>query len=262
MTPGAPPATVLAAFGAAGQPVRLTGGRGAAWRVGNLVLKPLDISPAELAWQAQVAQSIRREGFRLATPLCARDGSLAAGGWSAWEFVKGRHEAGRWLDIIAAGERLHAAVAGLPWPDFLRARVDPWAAADRVAWGEADPERLGRGSGVADLLAARRPIAAANQVVHGDLTGNVLFADPLPPAIIDLAIYWRPAAYASAIVVADALVWEGADPRVFDTLGSTPDFSQHLIRALIFRIVAHQDPRSADRFLPTVALACRLAQSG
>jgi hypothetical protein len=38
----------------------------------------------------------------------------------------------------------------------------------------------------------------------------VLFHDGLPPAIIDFTPYWRPVGYASAIVVADALVWEGA----------------------------------------------------
>jgi len=31
------------------------------------------------------------------------------------------------------------------------------------------------------------------------------------PAIIDFAPYWRPAAFAAAIAVADALIWEAAD---------------------------------------------------
>jgi hypothetical protein len=49
-------------------------------------------------------------------------------------------------------------------------------------------------------------------LIHGDLTGNVLFHDELPPAIIDFTPYWRPLEFQSAVVVADALVWEGAPP--------------------------------------------------
>jgi hypothetical protein len=74
-------------------------------------------------------------------------------------------------------------------------------------------------------------------VIHGDLTGNVLFAEPLPPAIIDLAVYWRPPGYATAIVVADAIAWEGATAGNLREATSAPGFGQLLARALLFRIV-------------------------
>ncbi len=35
---------------------------------------------------------------------------------------------------------------------------------------------------------------APPQLVHGDLTGNLLFHTSLPPAVIDLSPYWRPTA--------------------------------------------------------------------
>jgi Ser/Thr protein kinase RdoA (MazF antagonist) len=59
---------------------------------------------------------------------------------------------------------------------------------------------------VARLLAARRPAGAPSQLIHGDLTRNVLFADEQPPADIDFSPYWRPKAFASAIVAVDAVV--------------------------------------------------------
>ena len=52
--------------------------------------------------------------------------------------------------------------------------------------------------------------------MHGDLTGNVLFARGLPPAVIDFSPYWRPVGFASAVVVGDALLWEGADESLLD----------------------------------------------
>lgn len=51
-----------------------------------------------------------------------------------------------------------------------------------------------------------RPVCGPSQLVHGDLSGNVLFAEGLAPAIIDFSPYWRPTSYADAIVVIDAAV--------------------------------------------------------
>ena len=117
------------------------------------------------------------------------------------------------------------------------------------------------------LAAALRPVSAPSQLIHGDLGGNVLFHDRLPPAILDFSAYWRPVAFASAIVVVDALVWEGADARLLDAVGPIEDFGQYLVRALIFRAVtdwlaAQADPVTPaddDPWAPAVDLACRLA---
>jgi uncharacterized protein (TIGR02569 family) len=123
---------------------------------------------------------------------------------------------------------------------------------------------------VARLVAALRPLEAPSQLIHGDLTGNVLFDDQLAPAVIDFSPYWRPAAFASAIVVADALVWEGADDGILGAVAHLPDFAQYLLRALIYRAVTDRlfrldepiRPDGADPYLPAVELACRLAASG
>jgi uncharacterized protein (TIGR02569 family) len=217
-----PPAHVLAAFGADGELVRLAGGTGRSWRVGGLVLKPLDRAAREIAWEAELFASVSGDGFRVARPL-----PEVVDRWTAWEHVEGEHRPGRWREIIAAGEQLHAALAGVARPDaILDPRTDPWAVGDRVAWGEQ------RVDGLDDVLAALRPLDEPSGLVHGDLTGNVLFHDELPPAIIDFSPYWRPREYASAIVVADALTWEGAP----DELAGAVD-PQYLLRALIFRTV-------------------------
>ncbi len=74
--------------------------------------------------------------------------------------------------------------------------------------------------------------------MHGDLSGNVLFADGQRPAIIDFSPYWRPAAYADAIIAVDGLLWFDAGPDLLSRAYSSPDFPQLLVRALIFRLVA------------------------
>jgi uncharacterized protein (TIGR02569 family) len=217
-----PSQAVLRAFGAVGEPTPLEGGTGRSWRVGDLVLKPLDCSPGQILWQAEIFESVREDGFRISRPLPA-----VVDGWTAWGYLDGRHEPQRWNDIIAVGERLHAALVGIPRPSaLLDPGVEPWATGDRVAWGEA------RYPGIDDLVAALRPVDAPSQLIHGDLTGNVLFHEHLPPAVIDFSPYWRPTEYASAIVVGDALIWEGADPSLAELV--SPQF---LLRALIYRTV-------------------------
>jgi hypothetical protein len=80
----------------------------------------------------------------------------------------------------------------------------------------------------------------------------VLFDDQLPPAVIDFSPYWRPTAFASAIVVADALVWEGAPDELADAVDP-----QYLLRALIYRAVTSMV--AGTEWRPTVALARRIA---
>src|SRR5436190_18889587 len=130
-----PPTAVLAAFGASGSLVPLTGGRGRTWRAGDIILKPADLSPDEHAWQADVLPTIQLDGFRLALPRRTDLGALVVDGWVAWERVDGAHQPARWVDTIEVGRRFHRAAADLSRPDFIDARNDPWSIGDRVAWG-------------------------------------------------------------------------------------------------------------------------------
>ena len=184
-------------------------------------------------------------------------------GWMASTFCEGSHQQGRWLDIIEVADRLHGALANVACPSFHSGRDDPWAKADRVAWGEASVTPFLHVPHVARLAPLLAPIDDPSQVIHGDLTGNVLFADPLPPAVIELTVYWRPAAYAHAVVVADALAWEGATPDDLAPATSRDGFGQFLARALLARIVTDwlADPRSAAAHGPAYDSAVDLAVS-
>jgi uncharacterized protein (TIGR02569 family) len=247
---------VLAAYGAGGAPVPLPGGQGTSWRCGDLVLKSVEGDPAALEWAAGPLAAARAATVRWPTPVRAADGALVVDGWSATTVLPGEHRPGSWAQAIAAGEAFADAVAHLPRPEFLAARDDPWAVADRVAWDGAGPDgagpagagpagagRGGQVDGLDDvphvrrLRAALAPVRAPAQLVHGDLTGNVLLHPTLPPAVIDLSLYWRPAAYGSAVVIADALASEGATTALLDAPRPDAELPQLVLRALLFRIV-------------------------
>jgi uncharacterized protein (TIGR02569 family) len=236
-----PDSQVLAEFGAERGPLqRLDGGQGRTWVVGDLVLKPVgDVAEAE--WVGAVLCDLPERGFRLSRPVQSRAGRWAVAGWSAWSRVDGRHDVStRWGDVLAAGEALHHALREVPRPDFLDARDNIWVEGERTAWDDDAPRVIHPSlAPLAEQLAAlRTPKRAPDQIVHGDLTGNVLFGDALAPAIIDFTPYWRPVGFASAVVVADAIAWHGATSALADALSHDDDEPRSMLaRAALFRLI-------------------------
>lgn len=236
---GLPPREVLRRFGLAGDAEPLAGGEGRSVAVGDAVLKPVPDS-VEAAWCARVLTGIRESGFRVARPVRAGDGRFVVDGWVAARRVDGvEGPGGRWAELLAAGRAFHAALRGVSRPAFLDRPRHRWAFADRVAWAEARvsplPPVAGPLQALVDLRDRCPPPSAAAQVVHGDLTGNVLFAAGLPPAVIDFSPYWRPPGYAEAVAVVDGLLWHGAGQELVDLSVVGPGL---LARAAIFRLVA------------------------
>lgn len=232
-----PPVHVLDAFGAVGAPVRLPGGRGGAWLAGDVVLKPLDVLPDELEWLHQQSPGdIGAADIRLSLPLPSRTGDLIVDGWTAFPLLDGEHRQGRWAEISHVARDFAERFRGADRPAFLDDRRHAWARADRLAWGEDEPVDVDGAPLLPELLAARRVVPDAACIIHGDLTGNVLFEDGEAPAVVDLTVYWRPVRYAIAIIAVDAVCFEGAPMSLLETIDVGDGFPQHLVRALVFRI--------------------------
>ena len=255
--PVEPPYAVLRDFALSGQAVPLIGGDALAYRVGGFVVKPVD-DAEEATYAAEVIDSaVARHPLhqpmpiRVPRPRRTADGAWLSNGWAAWEYLPGDHRRD-WPNVIAAGAYLNSMLAELPRPAFLNSRTSDWVVGDLVAFGERDevdiPAPMKRL--VDELVRLRRPLAApSSQLIHADLTGNVLFADPLPPAVIDFTPFHRPPGYASAGVVVDAVIWHGAalDPLAA-LIQPAVDRHQLLIRATIFRAIT-----SARYWLPDPA---------
>jgi uncharacterized protein (TIGR02569 family) len=198
----------------------------------------------EATWCQGLLAELVEDGFRRPTPIRAADGQWVVNGWSACAFLDGlRDGRPQWPAILSGGARFHRALpaADATARQVLRQRHHRWAVADRVAWGETTVEL----SPTATLAHQRITERLASldleaQLIHGDLTGNVLLDADDQPVVIDFSPYLRPARYADAIVVGDALLWEGADLGILDLLGRDELSVQLLLRALAFRLVAEQ----------------------
>ena len=269
------PAAVLAAYGVGGSAVALDGGQGTSVRAGDLVLKP-GVSEAEVAWLAGLCSRLVPTGFRLPAPVPALDGRHVVDGWMATAYAEGSpvpdddRGTSAWLPVLAATDSFHAATTDEPMPEHLAARDDRWARADRAAWGEtslrAGPRSAALVEHLRELLLDEHLRA---QLVHGDLSGNVLLHPGLPPAVIDVSPYWRPAAYARAVVVVDALLWWESDPSlvaIARPVGlDAARWRSLLARAAVFRLLAFDEPSrerdDVDVELPRYADIVRVLSS-
>ncbi|WAO97193.1 Hypothetical protein NCS54_01490700 [Fusarium falciforme] len=247
-----PTEDVLEAFCISTPPVPINGGRGLCLRAGDTILKSSD-DDEESEWVGTFCESItapESSEYRTPRPIRSEHGFVYKG-WTAWTFLPGKWEP-NFEAILKACHSFHADVAklGLEKPDFLATRRNRWTEADLVTWEEktlnevadVNAEILSIIQPILDqLLQLRKPLPSdlKNELIHGDMTGNVLFDDnpDIPLGIIDITFYWRPAAYAEAIVVADGLAWHGRGRELVEMLGTDEVRIQLLVRALYWRFL-------------------------
>jgi uncharacterized protein (TIGR02569 family) len=234
---GPPPSREVRAAFDVGELRPLPGGQGATFTTGDVVLKPV-LDEREAEWLAAVLEALPPSAdLRVIRPVAAVDGRWVVDGWAAYEHLEGAERGGDWRAALDVSHRFHALVASVPWSPVLD-RDHAWAVGDAFAWGERRLPVPARFRSVFEQLRSRRePIDETPQLVHGDLCGNILFHDDLPPAVIDVSPFWRPVRYADAIVVVDAIGWSGAEDAALVPF-SDPVGRQLLIRAILFRLAS------------------------
>ncbi|KAG9501519.1 hypothetical protein J7337_007208 [Fusarium musae] len=265
----APPSKVLGFFGAEGPLIHVPGGRGLCYRTSQgILLRPSD-DDEESEYIATLCKSLldlHPIGYRVPKPIPASEcpARYVYDAWTAWEYLEGRVTPQGNFDILMRACRaFHADIMRLAIerPSFLSMRQNRFTEADLVTWEEKKLEDVEKVN--SDVMATVQPILdqllklrqpfrqeAKNQLIHGDLTGNVLFDTDTNsrPAIIDITLYWRPAEYAEAIIVADGLIWLNEDQKLVEMFGTDHTRVQLLVRALYWRCLCF----AIDPFLPFV----------
>lgn len=261
----APPQSVLDAFDIKKALKPLSGGRGLCFSAGDIVLRPVD-EPAETQWLSEILLKLSQlphanHEYRVAKPVqsnqvlsTSEKKQFVVDGWSASYFLSGKDgPRGKWEELLTASRAFHRDLKDLVAepPAFMALKTDRWVEADRVTWGEKRLEDLRDvNEDVLDLIKPhlekleriKKPLLEKSlkcQVVHGDLTGNVLFDEDgsSAPAIIDIAPYWRPVEFAEAVVVADGLIDHGQGTPLIQLYGTDEIRFQILVRALYWRIL-------------------------
>ena len=226
----------------------LPGGEEASLLIDGVVLKQVQDASVS-AWAQLVLASAQPDGYLIPAPLSASNGSWIIDGWIATEFIDDLTPLHSQPElVIDVGERFADAVTATNVSDLrpVLARTDRWAVADRYVWNE---EQVELSSQASELIAAFRSRIEANddpaQIIHGDLTENVFADSSGTPVVLDFSPFIRPKRIATAIVVADNLLWHGAESGIVDLISGDED---GLARALLFRLVAKQLAQSPRHF--------------
>lgn len=244
---------IASEFGA-GPPIRhLPGGMGHSHRVtssqGYLVIKPAP-HPKESQWLGETfAQLPEIEAVRIPKAVISSSGTWIFDDHVCWTWLNGGGEDGGYAEKLAASRAFHQAACVLRKPDYIDRRDDPWALADRVAWGErpadydAETMRV-LGPVLSEIECTPLPPGTEEQLIHGDLSGNFVFAPGLAPGIIDITPYWRPVGFAEAVMWIDSIWFDApADPRKFDR----PGMRAFALRALARRMAEQPEQVAAGQ---------------
>ncbi|OBT44310.1 hypothetical protein VE00_05871 [Pseudogymnoascus sp. WSF 3629] len=255
MSPTPPSPSVLTAFSLppSTTPTPLPGGQNTSYLSSTTVLKHIPPTPApEAEWTSHTLSLLPPSPyFTIPTPILASTGSYVYENWTATTFCPGTdHPVGHWEELFSAARHFHASLEGIPEPEFLAKRTHPWARADRVAWDEDSVAVVPALAPLySHLLSLRKEIGVViAQLVHGDLSGNILFSSSQPPVVIDFSPFWRHVDYAAAIAVVDGIADFGEGEELLRAAGFGWDGDrlgrhgvQMLVRALMFRVVARSE---------------------
>jgi hypothetical protein len=207
------PASVLDLFAVPDDLRPLPGGKGHSVVAGDLVLSPgrdastqAWLSPV-LARLAVALDTEQPRGVRIAMPIPARDGSWVVDGWAASRYEPDTTACTDLGVLVATARLLHALLT------------------------VAVPERPAALDATADTV---EPELGPDQLVHGDLARNVLLDATGTPVVVDFAPYWRPALWAEALCVLDAVLWHGADRGALEPWRQGPQ-RRAMVQAAAFR---------------------------
>ncbi|MFH1252966.1 MAG: hypothetical protein V1664_01385 [Candidatus Uhrbacteria bacterium] len=231
---------ILNAFGVSGKPILLPGGQGTCYRVKDVVFKPTN-DAIEASWLAEINNGLRSNKFRVPKPLLAKNGSWVFAGWTVSEFLEGEHRPGHYIEAIELNRVFCTVLINVSKPEWFDKKTDVFSIADKIAWGELSlPNFELTKEPLKRIFSFLRKNELPNQLIHSDWSlDQILFHNTLPPAVIDMTPYFRPADYPIADMIIEAVVWNGADLSILDLGKNIKDFDQLLLRALVFRICTY-----------------------
>lgn len=229
---------LLHSFDLSGNIVPLSGGQSTSIKVGNAVLKPVD-DVRHCEWLLNVINLISPQGYRIAKPIRSKHGTFVRNGWSCTHFEEGQDTKGRIQEKLLVSKLFHRDLSSIPHHDFPP--IDnPWSKGHRIAWQKDKlpsefPEDIQESlNHLLGMVTLRDHYD--RQIVHSDLSGNILFDEGLNPLVIDFSPTIAPVEYAEAILVCDCIAWQGSEVSEIGLLPRDERYKEMIIRAIVFRL--------------------------
>lgn len=225
-------------FGSDKEAILFSGGQGKTYKSGNIVIKKI-IDEVEGNEMAEIMNGITiSEKIRLPKPFKSINGNWIEEGYMAWTYLEGLEAEGKYKEKIEVCDSFNEIFKNVSKPSFIETANHSWAIADKVVWDEVEMKYEKDFQDIIDTVRAYiKPINLPNQIIHGDIAGNMIFNKENVPGVIDITLYWRPADYVKALFIVHVITWEDADIGVYNLVKNAPEMEQLVLRATLVKII-------------------------
>lgn len=232
------PKDVLEAFNLKGNVEPLSGGQNTSVKINDFVLKPVD-NDSYCEWVLSIISKINPQGYRISKPIKSKTGTFIYEGWCCTKYEPGENVEGNVSSKLKAARLFHSDLAKVDFHSAPKSD-DPWSNAHEVVWQRKQlPKEMCKEATeiIGSLLEKAKLQNSYNvQIVHSDLSGNILFDKKLDPLIIDFSPTIAPVEYAEAILVCDCIAWQDSPVTDIDLLPDSEFYREMIFRAIIFRL--------------------------
>lgn len=230
---------ILYAFNLDGEINILDGGQNQSVRVKDAVLKPVGENVQFSEWALSILNKINPHEYRLSKPIVSNKGTFIYKGWCCTRYEPGEHRNGNVKQKLAVSRLFHHDLADLHFNNIPKAD-DPWSISQRIAWQKENlPQNISKEAfKILEELISKITLKENYkvQIIHSDLSGNVLFDKGLKPLIIDFSPTIAPVEYAEAILVCDCIAWQGSPISEIGLICHSKFNIEMILRAVIFRL--------------------------
>lgn len=230
---------ILNAFHLNGEIKTLEGGQNTSVRVNDAVLKPVGDNVQFCEWSLGILNEIDPHKYRLSKPIISCNGTFIYNGWCCSRFEPGEHRDGDIKNKLEVSRLFHHDLADINITNIPIGN-DPWSISQCIAWQKENlPQNISKAAyKILEELITKVKLNGYYkvQIVHADLSGNILFDKILDPLIIDFSPTVAPVEYAEAILVCDCIAWQGSPITDLGLLGNSEYIIEMILRAVIFRL--------------------------
>lgn len=230
---------ILDAFNLNGEIKSLNGGQNTSARVNDVVLKPVGEYVEFSEWALHVLNKVNPHDYRLSKPIISNNGTFVYKGWCCTRYEPGEHREGDVKQKLEVSRLFHHDLENIDFLNIPKAN-DPWSVSQRIAWQKENlPLCISKDAAkILKKLISKVKLSENYkvQIVHADLSGNILFDKNLKPLIIDFSPTIAPREYAEAILVCDCIAWQGSSPMEIGLICNSEFNIEMILRAVIFRL--------------------------
>ena len=225
-------------FGLSGKVEQLDGGQGKSVRVGDFVVKPIE-EIGKYSWVGSVLEPLDFRDLYLSKPIRSKLENFVEQGFGVTQYIEGQFEVGRLEEKLTVCNQLNEIIQLIEKPEEWYSWSSPWQQATQMAWNNmsfTDTTDIKSLKLIESLKDHYQTISLDTQLIHSDISGNILFNDQ-HPVIIDFSPEFRSRKYSEALLVTDSIAWyQEPLASIYAIPYEWELVVQLAIRAIVFRV--------------------------